>query len=144
MSSAYRSAALVLIALLASAPSHWPAPAGHRGERAELTAQQVCPLECRFLPILRFHPQEQYFPATPEWYFERVALRREGRTAPVLGVGHVTASAVGARTGSSGRATYLDIPNGREAVRSGDRNLLGAYAHIVKRDGSGQPSEIQY
>ena len=34
-------------------------------------------LMVRFAPELRFHPDEQYFPANPEWYISHASLHFE-------------------------------------------------------------------
>jgi hypothetical protein len=113
----------------------------------------LCPVELnrltrRFAPLVRFHPEEGFFPSSVPWFLKRVALwhvsspmhaKRPSTITPVLAKGKVdSVSLVDQRVGndrsggSSKGLFYLDIPDDSERARTcmGYLPTAKCYVHV--------------
>ncbi|MCX6833795.1 MAG: Vps62-related protein, partial [candidate division Zixibacteria bacterium] len=87
----------------------------------------------RFAPLVRFHPDEAFFPSSVEWYLGRVALlhvsspmhaKRPATITPVLAKGQVDSVTLVSQqvgddhSGGLSKGTfYLDIPNDTDRAK---------------------------
>jgi len=120
----------------------------------------LCPVELdrltrRFAPLVRFHPEEGYFPSSAEWYLGRVELlhvaslmhaKRPVTITPVLAKGQVNSVTLVSQQvgddhsgGLSKGMFYLDIPDDRDRTGTCIGNLTSAKCYVhVQPAGSGR------
>lgn len=124
---------------------------GSRQIAAHPTTQST--LARRFAPVVRLHPDDQYRPASVEWYLRRVQMRfavRGRSDRQILDKGRVTPASLTTQSfdsQQSGRGYpsefFLQIPNNHEERRTRRGSLRDArcYSHTVS---TRRGTEIQY
>jgi hypothetical protein len=122
-------------------------------KEASAQASADTALARRFAPVVYLHPDDQFRPASVEWYLRRVQMRfavRGGGDAQILGKGQVTATALvsqshnGQRSGSGYPSEFfLQIPNDdqEEETRRGSLANAPCYSHVTS---TRRGKEIQY
>jgi len=102
----------------------------------------------RFAPLVRFHPEEAYFPSSVEWFLKRVRLTHESSPmhakrpvviTPVLAKGEIDSVKLVSQSvgndysgGVSKGTFFLDIPGDSEHTRTCLGHLASAkcYVHV--------------
>ena len=114
----------------------------------------------RFAPLVRFHPEEAFFPSSVLWFLQRVALwhvssamhaRKPSTITQVLAKGKVdSVSLVSQRVGNdySGGASkglfYLDIPEDRDRAATCIGHLASAKCYVHVQPASSGKWQLAY